>query len=137
MNKKFSVIKINGIKGIILAVFCLGCLIAGFLMFPGWVCMHVWNYFAGFFIQAPVMNLVHGVILWCIIALSVYALNKGDLAISFGTAAPISPSEERIREVFKKINEHNAKNISIAQKKLDDASKEENISSEHDDKLVK
>ncbi len=137
MNKKFNVIKINGFKGIILAIFCVGCLISGFLIFPGWVCMHIWNYFAGFFMQAPLMSLQHGIMLWCIVALSIYAINKGDFAISFGTAATISPNEERIREVFKKINEHNAKNISIAQKHLDDAEIEDKQQNEQDDKLLK
>lgn len=139
MNRKFSVIKINGFKGILLAVFCIGCLIAGFLIFPGWICMHVWNYIAGFFLQAPIMNIAHGILLWCIIALSVYALNKGELAISFGTTSRISPNEERLREVFSKINEHNARNLSVLKhyKDNDKESAIDNKDQESDDKLIK
>ena len=137
MNKKFNIIRINGFKGLLLALFCVGCLIAGFLIFPGWVCMHVWNYFAGFFAQAPFMNLVHGVLLWCIVALSLYALNNGDFAISLGSASSISPNEESIREVFSKINEKNARNIILAKKHLEEAAKSDNTESEHDDKLLK
>lgn len=137
MNKKFNIIKINGFKGLMFAIFCIGCLAAGFLIFPGWICMHIWNYFAGFFIQAPVMTLVHGILLWCILALSVYALNKGDVAISFGSASAVSPNEERIREVFNKISEHNNRNIALAKRRLDDATQKDNAESEHEDKLIK
>lgn len=137
MNKKFNIIKINGVKGICLAVFCIGCLIAGFLLFPGWVCMHVWNYFAGFFVQAPLMTLVHGVLLWCIIALSLYALNKGDCIISFGSASAVSPGEERIREVFNRINEQNVRNLTLIKKQIEDAQKAENSDTEHEDKSLK
>lgn len=107
MNKKFNIIKISGFKGLVIFVFAIGCLIAGFLTFPGWVCMHIWNFFADYFSQMPVMNLFHGMLLWAIIALSFYALNKGDLLISFGTAAPVQRNDERIREIIRQINENN------------------------------
>lgn len=140
MNKKFSVIKINGFKGIALALFCVGCIIAGFLLFPGWVCMHIWNYIAGFFIQAPVMALQHGVLLWCIIALSIYAINSGNLTISIGTAAPISPSDERLREVISKINERNAQILPII-KKMEESDdflfQDENNNEKDKDKIAK
>ena len=66
MKRNFNVIQINGIKGILLAVFLLGCLVAGFLTFPGWLCMNIWNYISGYFVDMPKMQLVHGVLLWCI-----------------------------------------------------------------------
>ena len=99
--------------------------------------MHIWNYFAGFFIQAPLMSLVHGVLLWCIIALSVYALNKGDIAISFGSASTVSPNEERLREIFNKINEHNTKNIMLVKKHLEESVHKDNSDVEKDDKIAK
>ncbi len=99
--------------------------------------MHVWNYIAGFFIQAPVMNIFHGILLWCIIALSIYALNKGELAISFGTTSRISPNEEKLREMFSKINEHNARNLSVLKKYNDSDPVIENKDKENDDKLIK
>ena len=133
MNKKFSVIKINGIKGILLAVFIVGCLIAGFLTFPGWVCMHIWNFTAGYFSAMPEMSLTHGIILWCIIALSIYALNKGNFAISFGSAVQPAPSEERIKEIIKQINEKNAQILPIMKNN-------DNIDEDvhkNDDKMIK
>lgn len=97
MNKKFNIIKLSGFKGLFLIVFLAGCLITGFLVFPGWVCMHLWNFTASYFNSLPVMNLVHGVILWCILALSGYALNKNNLSISFDS---VSPNEERLKRII-------------------------------------
>lgn len=130
MNKKFSVIKINGFKGLLLALFIIGCLIAGFLIFPGWICKSIWNFIAGYFMQMPVMTLVHGILLWCIIALSVYASNKGNLAISIGTSMPVNRNEERIKEIIKQINEKNSKIVPLSKKN-------DNIDDESDDKIAK
>lgn len=130
MNKKFSVIKINGFKGLLLALFIIGCLIAGFLIFPGWICKNIWNFIAGYFMQMPVMTLVHGILLWCIIALSVYASNKGNLAISIGTSMPVNRNEERIKEIIKQINEKNSKIVPLSKKN-------DNIDDESDDKIAK
>ena len=112
MNRKINVIKINGFKGILLAAFIVGCLIAGFLIFPGWLCKNIWNFTAQYFSVLPVMTLLHGTILWVIVALSTYALNKGKFAISFGSST-IPPyrdynNEAKIKEILKKISEKNA-----------------------------
>ncbi len=97
MNKKFNIIKLSGLKGLMLILFVGACLLTGFLVFPGWVCMHVWNYTASYFMDAPVMTLLHGVVLWCIIALSLYAINRGNFSISFNS---VSPSEEKIKRIL-------------------------------------
>lgn len=97
MNKKFNIIKLSGLKGVMLIIFLIGSLATGFLVFPGWIFMHLWNFAASFFYQVPQMELVHGIMLWCIAALSFYALNKNDIGISFGS---VSPSEERLRHII-------------------------------------
>ncbi len=97
MNKKYNIIKLSGFKGLVLIVFLAGSLVTGFLVFPGWVCMHLWNFAASFFDKIPQMEIIHGILLWCIAALSFYALNKNDIGISFGS---VSPSEERIRRII-------------------------------------
>lgn len=111
MNKKINVIKINGFKGILLAVFIIGCLIAGFLIFPGWVCKNIWNFTAQYFSAMPSMTLLHGSILWVIVALSTYALNKGKLSISIGSS-PVPTyreyNEARINDILRQISEKNA-----------------------------
>lgn len=116
MKKKLNVIKISGFKGILVVLFVIGCLAAGFLIFPGWVSMHIWNFVAGYFSQIPQMQLVHGVILWCITALSIYALNNGNFAVSFSASQPIPPSEDKIKEIIKQIHEKNATIVSVPPK---------------------
>ena len=72
MNKNYKVITINGIRGIFAAIFIVLGLIAGFIISPGWVCMKLWNLcFQDVF---KVMNIYEGIMLWAIIALSLYAL---------------------------------------------------------------
>lgn len=101
MKKKFNIVKLSGLKGLLLFAFVGACLLTGFLVFPGWVAMNLWNILANFVsaysAQIPQMNLIHGVILWCIIALSIYAVNKGNVCVSFKS---VSPSEEKMRKLI-------------------------------------
>ncbi len=115
MNKNFNIIKITGFKGLLIVLFLICCFAAGFMIFPGWICMNAWNFIAGFFMDMPRMTLLHGSILWLIIALSLYALNKGNFSVSFGSAAPLpmANNEERIKEIIKKINERNANIVPV------------------------
>lgn len=136
MNKKINVIKINGFKGIVLALFIVGCLVAGFLIFPGWVCKNIWNFTSQYFMAMPTMTLLHGTILWVILALSAYALNKGKFAISIGSGSVPSYREyndRRIKEILKQISEKNENIASIDAQSLD--LKDEKI--EEDDKISK
>ena len=110
-NKNFNVIKISGIKGLLIVGFLICCFASGFVIFPGWICMHCWNFVSNFVTDMPTMTLLHGSILWLIIALSIYALNKGNFAVSIGTSMPFpmrTPKDERIKEILKKISEKNA-----------------------------
>lgn|SRR5574344_2711081 len=134
MNKKVNIIKINGFKGVLTAVFIIGCLIAGFLIFPGWICMHIWNFIASYFTQMPLMNLIHGSMLWCIFALSFYAINKGNFAISFGTSTPVVNNDERIKEILRQISE---KNATIMSKKNDNLPDESQNDNESENKIIK
>lgn len=115
MNKKVKVIKINGIKGIIVALFMLCCLFTGFLMFPGWLCMNIWNYITNF-INIPRMEIIHGVILWLIIGLSYYVITseKGPV-VGFYEAKSFEESNSNINEILSKIKSqsNNQTNIEI------------------------
>lgn len=97
MNKNFKVITINGIRGIFAAIFVVTGLIAGFIISPAWVCMQTWNYFmqnSDIFSQ---MNLFQGLMMWTIIALSLYALNNKKTLIGFGSYPGLTP--EQIKSV--------------------------------------
>ncbi len=137
MNRKFNVIRINGLKGIFIAVFIIGCLIAGFLVFPGWVCKGLWNFAASYFTQMPQMSMLHGIMLWCIIALSVYALNQGNFAISIGHTVPMPRNEERIKEILKQLNEANTAVLKPENRIHDDGENFDSHNSENNDRITK
>ena len=73
MKNKCTVIHIDGLRGLLIFGFIIACAIAGFLIFPAWCCQHTWNYIAGYVINMPLMELKHGILLWLIIALILYA----------------------------------------------------------------
>lgn len=100
MNKNFKVITINGIRGMIVAVFVVLGLIAGFIISPGWVCMKTWNYFMESSSLFSLMNIYQGIMCWAMIALALYALNGKRSLICFGTYSGMSP--HRINEIVKR-----------------------------------
>lgn len=71
-----KIVKIDGFRGIITALFIGACLFAGFVLFPGYVSMYLWNkYFVGL-LSFPVINHIQGVLLWGILAVSYCILSK-------------------------------------------------------------
>jgi len=112
MNKNYKVIKINGFRGLFLAIFIGCCLITGFVVFPGWLSMHVWDYMTSFFISVPRMNLQQGIILWAIIALSIYAINKNRFLVGFSSAPMLD--EEQIKNIVNRV-----KNVSNQEPPVD------------------
>ena len=107
MNKNFKVITINGIRGILAAIFIVIGLIEGFIISPGWVCMHLWNYIFEDSNTVALMNIYQGIMLWAIIALSLYALNNKKALIGFGSYQGLSP--EQIKDLMKRAKQSEAK----------------------------
>ncbi len=101
MNRNYKVIKINGFRGVLTAIFIIGCAAAGFIIFPGWVCMNIWNAFVAKTFVFPMMTLVHGSILWAIIALSIYALNNSRSLVGFSSHPTLS--EEQIKDIMDRV----------------------------------
>ena len=126
MRKKCNIIQINGLSGILLAIFAICCAITGFIAFPSWLCMHAWN-FAASYVNFPVMNIYHGAMLWLIIALIFVAthLNKTK-PISFGTLTPIDKEEMKRR-----IEKLQAQNVSSFQNDEENAEKLNKIKEEN------
>lgn len=98
MRKNTNIIQIRGIRGLIIAACVVCCLIAGFVVFPGWVCMHIWNFVTNYLQSVPSIGVIQGVILWSIIFLSYKALRKDKFFIS--VSSPKGLSEEELKEVF-------------------------------------
>ena len=98
MKRKTRVIQIDGLRGLVMALFAVVCLAAGFVGFPGLVAMTIWNCFD----ILPPINLFQGILLWAIVAMSIYLLNGRKVLISFASPKELTDAEmdklmERVR----------------------------------------
>ena len=98
MKKNFNVIQIKGIRGLMLAGLVVCCLFAGFVVFPGWVVMHLWNYISSYFMQMPNIYLAQGVLLWAIVVVAYFTFRKEKVVVCVKN--PQGLSEEELKEVF-------------------------------------
>ncbi len=80
MNKHFRIIDVNGFRGFALFLFIVVCLICGFIGFPGYLSMALWNTFAPS-IALPEINLLQGILLWAIVAFSIYMFSNHKVVI--------------------------------------------------------
>lgn len=114
MKNKCTVIQISGLRGILIAGFVVACIVAGFVVFPGWCCKQMWNYIAGFVAGMPVMELKHGLILWIIIALVSYVTMFGKFKVSFIEAKDeqdLTPDKLKDMELIQSIKKEIAEEI--------------------------
>ena len=65
------------------------CLFAGFVIFPGYVAMVLWNKILASMFAFPLVNVFQGVLLWGIAVVSYCIIFKNGFAVSFLT----NPSE--------------------------------------------
>lgn len=93
MKKNLKVIQINGFRGLCLTLFIISCLIAGFIAFPALLTMNAWNYLSLKTGTFPSISFYEGILLWAIIAFSVYIFNKRKLIVSFNTQHELSDDE--------------------------------------------
>lgn len=105
---KKRVIQINGLSGILMTLFIVTCLIAGFIAFPSFVCMHLWNMLAAKFMLNSV-SFLGGLLLWGIIVVCFLIFNKRHLIVSFGL--PNNMSKEELSELFKRAEIENPEDI--------------------------
>jgi len=101
MRKNLRVIQINGFRGIIMALAVLTCLIAGFVVFPGYLLMTAWNSLLVKFVSVPLLGLVQGSLLWGIVVVSYMIIKKRHVMICFKN--PTELSEDEINEVMDKM----------------------------------
>ena len=120
MKKNFKVITINGVRGIFAAIFVVLGLIAGFIISPGWVCMQIWNRIAEETFTMSTMNIFQGIMLWAIIALSLYALNNKRTLIGFGSYPTLSP--DQIKDIMNRAKAKDLKNT--LKKEIENINKE-------------
>jgi len=104
MRKNAKIIELSGLFGMIFMGFCAVCLVAGFVVFPGSVAKYIWNLAAGFSGVLPRINLVQGVLLWAIAAISIYMVCGTDPFLSVRKATELD--EDEMRELMTRIKEH-------------------------------
>lgn len=88
-----KIIQIDGIRGLITAAFVGVCLFAGFVLFPGYVAMNLWNQYLVNLLMFPQLSLFQGVLLWGMVFVSYSILTKGRFALSFKHTSGISDAE--------------------------------------------
>lgn len=96
-----KVIQINGFKGLFFTAFIVVCLFAGFVIFPAKVAVYGWNYIANNYISLPEISLWQGLMLWAMIALSIYLLNNKNFAVSF--QQPMELSDDEMKFLMERI----------------------------------
>ncbi len=94
-----KILQIDGIKGLVTAVFMGICLFAGFVLFPGMVAMHFWNRYLVNLYMFPQLSLFQGVLLWGLVVVSYCILSKSGLAVSFKSTPELS--EEELESIIK------------------------------------
>ena len=99
MRRNARIIQINGFRGLLTALFIITCLAAGFIAYPGFVAMNIWNYFAGS--NVPQINLYQGILLWAIIFLTYFIATKQRVAVSFAT--PKELNEEELKTLMERV----------------------------------
>ena len=97
MKKNLNVIQIKGVKGLIMLVMVGCCLVAGFIVFPGWVAMNIWNVLASLVNNAPSIDIIQGVLLWGIIV-AYFTFRKERVVVCMKT--PQGLNEEELKAVF-------------------------------------
>ena len=106
MKKKMNVIQIKGIRGLIIAAFVVCCLAAGFIAFPGFLCMFIWNACVSHFSNIPSIGIIQGLLLWGIMVAAYFTFKKDRFVVCFKT--PEGLSEEELKAVFADMKQQSA-----------------------------
>jgi hypothetical protein len=102
MKKNLRIIQINGFRGLLVAMFILSCLIAGFIAFPAFVAMGTWNYLATTTNSFPSINFLGGLLLWGIIVTSILIVKKRKFVVSFNSSEN-ELTEAELQKIVSKI----------------------------------
>ena len=109
MKHNMNVIEIRGIRGLIITGGAICCLAVGFIGFPGWIFMHLWNYLASFAIDIPSIGIVQGILLWGIVIASYFAFKKDKFIVC--VKSPKGLSEDELKSVFANLKESTKQDI--------------------------
>ena len=88
-----KIVQIDGIKGLITAVFVCACAFAGFVISPGYVAMTLWNKYLALNYMFPTLSIFQGILLWGIIVISYFIITGNGFALSFKNTPEMSDEE--------------------------------------------
>lgn len=132
MKKNLKVLQINGFRGLLLTFFIISCLIAGFIAFPAFLTMNLWDYLATKTGSFPVINFHEGLLLWTIIVFSVYLFNKRKFIVSFNAQQELTDDE--VKEVISRFKSQKIDDGILVPKDLNSNKEElQEVQSEHKD----
>ena len=93
MKRNTRIIQISGIRGLLMVIFAVTCLAAGFIGFPAIVAMKAWN-FAAQYVSIPLISEWQGLLLWAIVAISGFIINdRKKFLVAFKTPDRLSEKE--------------------------------------------
>ena len=129
MKKNLNVIQINGTRGILIVIGFVSCLAAGFIYFPGWLAMHIWNFISSYIEQMPSIGIIQGILLWGIVAASYFTFRKEKLVVCMRASEGLN--EDELKKVFADIRER-AENDTLIQSMIKARQAELRIKNLHD-----
>ena len=103
MKHNMNVIEIRGIRGLILTGCAICCLAVGFIGFPGWIFMHIWNFCASYSLAVPSIGIIQGILLWGIIVAAYFTFRKNKMVVCI--KSPKGLSEDELKAVFADLKE--------------------------------
>jgi len=99
MNKNFRVIQIYGLSGLLLLGFALTGAFCGFVIFPVWVIMNVWNAVVCDILKGPAINYFQAALLWAACALMCYLLLRNSISINIQREGMIENIEDTVNKL--------------------------------------
>ena len=131
MKRRTKVIQISGFRGLVMAIFVVTCLAAGFVAFPSIVAMYIWNGIAAH-IAIPVINGVQGLMLWAIVAIVGFIINdKHKYLSTFSSTGKLSEAELRSILDKAKLHARTLDNIALKSGDIKPVAKEEDKEKEN------
>lgn len=109
MKHNMNVIEIRGIRGLIITGCIICCLAVGFIGFPGWIMMHLWNFGASYSLDIPSIGIIQGILLWGIIVAAYFAFKKDKFIVC--VKSPKGLSEDELKSVFADLKESTKQDI--------------------------
>ncbi len=123
MNKNFKIVQINGLSGILFLALVVTGVFCGFVIFPIWIIMTVWNAVVSDIFYGPAINYIQAAMLWTLLALILYLMLKNSVSIKIQRDSNLS--EEELKELDK---------ASVKEESEEETEKNEASKSEYEDK---